>query len=148
MPEAHDRRWMTAVAADLLAHRGRSLLIAGRGQSPAVHAMVALINEALGNTGATVRYAAQPDAMESDPAGLAALTADMKAGTVASSTTPFSAVDVGFDTVIATDNASSNTTPIFCSTFQARLPANAQPVVSTPSATMASGESLSGTMRR
>ena len=82
MPEAHDRRWMTTVATDLLAHRGRSLLIAGRGQSPAVHAMVALINEALGNAGATVRYTAQPDAMESDPAGLAALTADMKAGSV------------------------------------------------------------------
>ena len=32
-------RWIGAVAKDLLAHRGRSLVIAGDGQPPAVHAL-------------------------------------------------------------------------------------------------------------
>ncbi|MCB2204541.1 TAT-variant-translocated molybdopterin oxidoreductase [bacterium] len=75
-------KWLRAVAADLLANRSRSLLIAGRGQSPAVHAVVAAINEALGNAGSTVRYAADQYAMEADPAALVTLTAAMKQGEV------------------------------------------------------------------
>jgi MoCo/4Fe-4S cofactor protein with predicted Tat translocation signal len=45
-----------AVAADLSAHRGRSLVLAGIRQPPAVHALAHAMNAALGNAGTTVRY--------------------------------------------------------------------------------------------
>ncbi len=73
-----------AVAADLKAHRGSSLVIAGIGQPPAVHAIAHAINGALGNAGKTVEYIA---AVEAEPAdrsgGLHELVAEMKAGKVA-----------------------------------------------------------------
>jgi MoCo/4Fe-4S cofactor protein with predicted Tat translocation signal len=77
-----DAEWIAAVAADLIKHRGRSIVAAGRGQHPAVHALVALINSVLGNTGQTVRYAAQPFASESDPESLATLTMLMRASKI------------------------------------------------------------------
>jgi molybdopterin-containing oxidoreductase family iron-sulfur binding subunit len=77
-----DPRWVAAAAEDLLAHRSRGLLLAGRGQSASVHAVVAAINEALGNTGSTVRYAQLPHTMESDPAALTAMVEAMKSGAV------------------------------------------------------------------
>ena len=77
-----DATWIDAVAEDLLAHRGRGIVAAGRGQDPAVHALVAVINALLGNAGQTVQYAAQPFAAESDPAALADLTMYMRAGKV------------------------------------------------------------------
>ena len=58
-----------ALARDLLAHRGAGLLAAGPRQAPAVHALVALMNAALGNAGATMTYAAEPER----PAHFAAL---------------------------------------------------------------------------
>ncbi|MDP6891092.1 MAG: 4Fe-4S dicluster domain-containing protein, partial [Phycisphaerales bacterium] len=69
------------IAADLQAHRGRALVMAGRSQPAAVHAACAAINEALGNTGSTVRYArvAEP---EMKTASMTALVSDMKAGSV------------------------------------------------------------------
>jgi MoCo/4Fe-4S cofactor protein with predicted Tat translocation signal len=48
--------WISAVAADLDAHRGASLIIAGREQPPAVHALAHALNAELGNVGATVTY--------------------------------------------------------------------------------------------
>ena len=51
-----DEKWLNAVARDLIAHAGESLLLAGRGQSIAVHALVAAINQALGNLGKTIEY--------------------------------------------------------------------------------------------
>ncbi|MBX3354657.1 MAG: TAT-variant-translocated molybdopterin oxidoreductase [Phycisphaeraceae bacterium] len=41
---------------DLRAARGRGVVVAGPGQPAVVHAICALINDALGNSGATVRY--------------------------------------------------------------------------------------------
>src|SRR6185436_9746212 len=43
------RRFADAVAKDLQAHRGRSLVLAGDGQPPAVHALAHVMNQALGN---------------------------------------------------------------------------------------------------
>jgi MoCo/4Fe-4S cofactor protein with predicted Tat translocation signal len=59
-----DARWIAAVAKDLLANRGRSVVIAGRRQPAAVHALVAAVNAALGNLGKTVAFwsAKTPDA--------------------------------------------------------------------------------------
>ena len=50
------RRWLTAVARDLTAHRGRSLVIAGPRQPAAVQALAFWMNEALGNVGRTVMF--------------------------------------------------------------------------------------------
>jgi MoCo/4Fe-4S cofactor protein with predicted Tat translocation signal len=53
---AIDGRWIGAVAKDLLANKGRSVVIAGRRQPAAVHALVGALNAALGNIGTTVSY--------------------------------------------------------------------------------------------
>ncbi len=49
-------QWIAAVAKDLQAHRGTSLVVAGEYQPMAVHAIAHAINQALGNVGATVTY--------------------------------------------------------------------------------------------
>ncbi len=54
--------WAAAVAKDLLAHRGRSLVLAGEGQPAAVHLLAQALNDRLGNVGATLRYIAPIDA--------------------------------------------------------------------------------------
>jgi MoCo/4Fe-4S cofactor protein with predicted Tat translocation signal len=48
--------WIAAMARDLNAHKGRSLVVAGENQSPAVHALAHAMNAALGNVGQTVVY--------------------------------------------------------------------------------------------
>jgi molybdopterin-containing oxidoreductase family iron-sulfur binding subunit len=50
-------QWIEAVVADLKANRGASVVIAGETQPPEVHAVVAQMNAALGNTGQTVSTA-------------------------------------------------------------------------------------------
>ena len=50
--------FVEAVAADLKAHRGSGLVVAGESQPPPVHALAHAINEALGNAGNTVTYSA------------------------------------------------------------------------------------------
>ncbi|MBX5480511.1 MAG: TAT-variant-translocated molybdopterin oxidoreductase [Myxococcaceae bacterium] len=52
------KKFIQAAAQDLAAHRGRSLVLAGLRQPPAVHALAHAINAALGNMGQTVSYAA------------------------------------------------------------------------------------------
>ncbi len=57
-PSADETKWVAAVAKDLQAHRGRSLVIAGDYQPAAVHAIARAMNDALGNVGTTVTYSA------------------------------------------------------------------------------------------
>jgi molybdopterin-containing oxidoreductase family iron-sulfur binding subunit len=54
---------VAALAKDLLANKGRSVVIAGRRQPAAVHALVDAINVGLGNVGTTVAFwaARSPD---------------------------------------------------------------------------------------
>ena len=59
------KNWIAAVAKDLQAARGRSIVIAGPRMPAAVHAVVHAINQALGNVGQTVKYTALPAAMQS-----------------------------------------------------------------------------------
>ena len=47
------------MAADLNAHKGRSVVVAGDYQPAAVHALAKAMNEALGNIGTTVQYTAR-----------------------------------------------------------------------------------------
>jgi MoCo/4Fe-4S cofactor protein with predicted Tat translocation signal len=75
--------WLPALIRDLQAHRGSSLVIAGEGQPPSVHAVVHAINHALGNVGKTVVYT---DPVEAEPTdemkSLGELVDDMDAGRV------------------------------------------------------------------
>jgi molybdopterin-containing oxidoreductase family iron-sulfur binding subunit len=81
--DAERARAVRAVAADLFRARGRSLVAAGARQPPAVHALAAAMNDALGNVGKTVRYHA-PALLDGDagPAGLAQLVKELAAGAV------------------------------------------------------------------
>jgi molybdopterin-containing oxidoreductase family iron-sulfur binding subunit len=76
-------KWVGAVAKDLQAHRGRSLVVAGEYQPPAVHALAHAMNQALGNIGETVAYAAPIEARPADQAAsLRELVTAMDAGQV------------------------------------------------------------------
>ena len=76
-------KWVTAVAKDLQAHRGASLVLAGDSQPPIVHALAHAMNEALGNVGQTVVYTNSVEAEPIDQlASLQNLVADMDAGAV------------------------------------------------------------------
>ncbi len=76
-------KWADAVAKDLRAHRGASLVIAGDTQPAAVHALAHAMNASLGNVGRTVVFT---DPVEAEPvdqlASLNDLIADMRAGRV------------------------------------------------------------------
>jgi molybdopterin-containing oxidoreductase family iron-sulfur binding subunit len=54
--EASYRDWLGALVRDLKAHLGRSVVIPGAFQSPAVHVLAHAVNRALGNVGSTVFY--------------------------------------------------------------------------------------------
>jgi len=76
-------KYLNAVARDLQAHRGTSVVIAGEHQPPLVHALVHAINQALGNVGRTVFYT---DPIDANPINqtdsLKELVADMRGGKV------------------------------------------------------------------
>ena len=77
-----DPRWLDALAKDLLANRGTSLIVAGDRQPPQVHAAVCALNTFLGNTGKTVSYHETKDAALPSAGALASLVAAMNSGTV------------------------------------------------------------------
>ena len=75
--------WLAPLADDLRKARGRSLVVAGERQPPAVHALAHAMNAALGNAGKTVQYLAPIEATPTDnSASLRALTDEMNAGRV------------------------------------------------------------------
>src|SRR5688572_28788699 len=71
------------MVTDLLEHKGRSVVVAGEYQSPAVHALAHALNAALGAVGQTVVYTepveVHPDAQLDS---LRSLVSDMNAGSV------------------------------------------------------------------
>ena len=75
--------WLGPLVKDLQNARGRSLVVAGEGQPPAVHALAHAMNDALGNVGNTVVYT---QTVETHPmnqrAALSELVGEMNAGTV------------------------------------------------------------------
>jgi molybdopterin-containing oxidoreductase family iron-sulfur binding subunit len=74
-------KWLTAVAKDLAANRGRALVVVGSRQPASLHAFGHMLNAALGAT--AVGYAPVADADELDVAvDLKALADDMAAGRV------------------------------------------------------------------
>ncbi len=71
--------WIAECAADLLAHRGESLVTAGPHQPAAVHALAYLMNAALGNFGRTIDFVAvEAEAV----ASIADLAGAIRAGAV------------------------------------------------------------------
>ncbi|HMJ06653.1 MAG TPA: 4Fe-4S dicluster domain-containing protein [Chthoniobacterales bacterium] len=67
------------ILADLQAHRGRSLVVAGEFEAAAVHEAARQLNEALGNVGVTVDYLPSP---ASDARDFAELIADINSAAV------------------------------------------------------------------
>ena len=75
--------YTAAVAADLKAHRGTGLVLAGDSQPPAIHVLAHAINEALGNAGTTVSYVdSAVGGSMNQTAALTELVSDMKSGKV------------------------------------------------------------------
>lgn len=78
-----DARFVSAVAKDLRAHRGRSAIVVGAEQPPIVHAMAHAMNAALGNLGKTVVLAPSPILEAGEPShDLGSLAAALEAGDV------------------------------------------------------------------
>jgi molybdopterin-containing oxidoreductase family iron-sulfur binding subunit len=77
------QKFVDAVAKDLKAHNGKSIVIAGEHQPASVHAIALAINAALGNLGATV---IATDSIEAKPAdqiaSITELVSEMNAGKV------------------------------------------------------------------
>jgi molybdopterin-containing oxidoreductase family iron-sulfur binding subunit len=82
--ENHDiYKWAGTIGADLLRHKGASIVIAGDHQPPMVHALAHVLNSGLDNVGKTVFYT---DPIEANPvdqlASLQDLANDLDAGAV------------------------------------------------------------------
>jgi molybdopterin-containing oxidoreductase family iron-sulfur binding subunit len=78
-----DKKFVSAVAKDLAAHKGKSVVVVGSRQPAAVHALGHLINSVLSNTGATVRYTrAFNDTFERSVDSLKSLVNDINGGQV------------------------------------------------------------------
>jgi molybdopterin-containing oxidoreductase family iron-sulfur binding subunit len=83
LPAGVPQSWVTAVAKDLIAHRGRSLVVAGSRQPARVHALVHAVNAALGNSGESVHFYAATEEDEPSPlADIKQLAAELDAGKV------------------------------------------------------------------
>jgi molybdopterin-containing oxidoreductase family iron-sulfur binding subunit len=81
--EAPHSEWIARVVADLQAHRGRSLVVAGDSQPAVVHALAHAMNDALGNAGRTVVYTEPVEASPVDQhVALRDLVRDMNEGRV------------------------------------------------------------------
>ena len=82
-PTGTHAKMAVLIARDLQANKGASLVLAGEAQPPAVHAIAAVLNTALGNNGKTVNYIDPIEASgPGGPATLAELVDEMNAGNV------------------------------------------------------------------
>ena len=71
---------LNALADDLIENAGACLIVAGRRQPPAVHALTLAMNSALGNQGKTVTWSGLQDAALPDRNQLKSLTEQMNQG--------------------------------------------------------------------
>ncbi len=75
--------FVTGLAADLMAHRGSSVILVGPGQPPEVHALAAVLNEGLGAVGTTLHYSEDPTPERpTHDRAITELAAKMRAGAV------------------------------------------------------------------
>jgi molybdopterin-containing oxidoreductase family iron-sulfur binding subunit len=81
--DAGFEKWISAIARDVEAHKGASLVIPGDYEPPIVHTLAHAINATLGNVGKTVFYTDPIEAGPSDQvASLEALVKDLDSGAV------------------------------------------------------------------
>lgn len=81
-----DHEWISALADELVANRGESVVSVGNNHSANAHAVVSAINKALGNDGNTVNYLEVPHLDEESTSAFNATVEKMKNG--------------GYDTVV------------------------------------------------
>ncbi len=82
-PTGTAAKWVKAAADDLKANAGSCVVVAGRWQSPLVHALAAALNGRLNNKGKTVKYTAPVETQSINTTdSIRRLGADMKAGKV------------------------------------------------------------------
>ncbi len=75
--------FFSAVANDLLLHKGKSVVVAGGGQPEEVQSLVRDINRMLGNIGKTIDYTESPAVdQQRQIDALKSLVADMNAGKI------------------------------------------------------------------
>jgi len=77
-----ERTWLKAVAKDLVANKGKSLILVGRQYAPELHALAMRINQALGNFNETVTIVELTDTEISNVESLKGLTRDMSSGVI------------------------------------------------------------------
>ena len=77
-----NRKWLSAVAMDLLAHRGKSLIMAGRRQPVELHLLLFAINMALDNVDNAISFVPLEQITSSSTAALARLIAEMAGGSI------------------------------------------------------------------
>jgi molybdopterin-containing oxidoreductase family iron-sulfur binding subunit len=83
IPDGISEAALTVLVGDLKAHEGASLVIAGEGQPPAVHALAHAINRQLDNVGRSIEYTAPVEARPTDQrASLDELIERMQSGDV------------------------------------------------------------------
>lgn len=81
--EGETDKFLRVLARDLVAHRGRSLIVVGPSQPADVHSAVYRLNSALGNLGETVTFLAEPTSIAIEPLDpLGELTDEMERGAV------------------------------------------------------------------
>lgn len=81
--DSYAEKVLAAMAEDLVANQGLSLIAIGAGQPAELHAQVHALNERLGNVGKTIRYSKEPLARDiSSVEALTKLTAEMQSGAV------------------------------------------------------------------
>ncbi|RMH20292.1 MAG: hypothetical protein D6696_08550, partial [Acidobacteria bacterium] len=76
------RRKAGVIARDLIRAGSAGLIVAGRGQDPALHALAYAINHALGAVGETLTLAPRIDVVASDSSALAELVTAMEEGAI------------------------------------------------------------------
>ncbi len=83
LAEEKTRKFVTALAKDLAANKGASLVFVGDRQPPEVHALAHQLNAELGSVGKTVTYSADPAPdRPSHVAALKSLVADLNGGKI------------------------------------------------------------------
>jgi len=81
--EKRVQQFVAVLAEELLANKGRAVVLAGRRQPPEVHALVAQINQAIGAPGKTLEYVDDPEPERaSHVASIQTLARDMADGKV------------------------------------------------------------------
>jgi Fe-S-cluster-containing dehydrogenase component len=83
LKETKVAQFISVLTEELNANKGRAVVVAGRRQPPAVHALVAKINAAIGAPGATLDYVEDPEpGRVSHLQSIKTLVADINAGRV------------------------------------------------------------------